>query len=388
MVPRQGSSAGPRRGGRACWSTARTSFALAVPTLESAFEFGAMLRPSETSTTALELQCETLRVCMNKYFRRAQKCSIISILLNSGRRRGRGALWRGPEHAARGEQTGPAGFMKRGTTNQGDWNDASAGGGGQGWQQGGAGGMAQPGSGGGGFVQGQPGNFGGQGQMGVQMGGGAGYGQPPIDLNNPMFQMAATSGQQFFDNGAAALQAGPCNGPTPRGATQALARPRPFPLCSGKLPRCSRRRFSLARAGRRATWGSTCRWGCSGTTSQSTPRTSSARSALAQPRQRDTLPLTLALHCMRSCVRALKPVCPRRATAADPAAPVPPQDVGALKRRVEQRAGVRRAAQRPQLPRPLHPHDGVRDLHRPLRAPPGLPRTEREAVRSGRKRRS
>jgi len=208
MVPRQGSSAGPRRGGRACSSTARTSLALAVPTLESAFEFGAMLRPSETSTTALELQCETLRVCMNKYFRRAQKCSIISILLNSGRRRGRGALWRGPEHAARGEQTGPAGFMKRGTTNQGDWNDASAGGGGQGWQQGGAGGMAQPGSGGGGFVQGQPGNFGGQGQMGVQMGGGAGYGQPPIDLNNPMFQMAATSGQQFFDNGAAALQAG------------------------------------------------------------------------------------------------------------------------------------------------------------------------------------
>ncbi|KAJ1473916.1 hypothetical protein T484DRAFT_1971901 [Baffinella frigidus] len=46
------------------------------------------------------------------------------------------------------------------------------------------------------------------GQMGGQMGGGGGqYGAPPpIDINNPMIQMAATSGAQFFDNGAAALQ--------------------------------------------------------------------------------------------------------------------------------------------------------------------------------------
>ena len=249
--------------------------------------------------------------------------------------------------------------------------------------------MAQPGSGGGGFVQGQPGNFGGQGQMGGQMGGGAGYGQPPIDLNNPMFQMAATSGQQFFDNGAAALQAG-----GPATAQPPAAPPKPWRDRAPSLCAVENSQDAAAGSSHSRVRGAEQRWAV---------RVDGAAQALLLSRhlvrrrqgpplrsraKRDKLSPTLALHCMRTCVRALKPVCPRRATAEDPAAPVPPQVVDALKRRVEQRAGVRRAAQRPQLPRPLHPHDGVRDLHRPLRAPPGLPRTEREAVRSGRKRRS
>ena len=85
-------------------------------------------------------------------------------------------------------------------------NSQQGGGAGYGQQQGGFG---QGGQGGqmGGQMGGQTG-----GQMGGQMGGGGGqYGaQPPIDMNNPMVQMAATSGAQFFDTGAAALQVLSC----------------------------------------------------------------------------------------------------------------------------------------------------------------------------------
>jgi hypothetical protein len=32
------------------------------------------------------------------------------------------------------------------------------------------------------------------------------YGAPPVDLNNPMIQMAAASGAQFFDSGHRMIQ--------------------------------------------------------------------------------------------------------------------------------------------------------------------------------------
>jgi hypothetical protein len=72
----------------------------------------------------------------------------------------------------------------------------------------GGGGHYGPGGGGGGGHMGQQphmNQMGGGAMGGQQMGGGM-PGQPPIDLNNPMIQMAASSGAQYFDQGQAMLQ--------------------------------------------------------------------------------------------------------------------------------------------------------------------------------------